>query len=138
VPRRSQLGWVILGLWCAATVAGCGGTHAVEKQLDGQLYAEVPGWVKAERLPAAAIPGAKLFATGCTPCHTYLGSGSSNLGAPDLTGIGTRGLSVSFLIRQLKCPSCVHPGSPMPAFTEFGAPRLRQLAVFLEASKGPH
>ena len=84
-----------------------------------------------------AQPGAKLFAVaGCTACHTYLGTGSSNLGAPDLTAIGTRNLGIDFQINHLKCPSCVNPGSPMPKFASLGDERLRQLAVFLEASKG--
>ncbi|HVP74712.1 MAG TPA: hypothetical protein VMS63_01730 [Gaiellaceae bacterium] len=108
-----------------------------KEALPSEVIANVPNWVKAEQLPAAALPGAKLFATaGCTACHTYLGTGSSNLGAPDLTAIGSRNLGVDFQIRHLQCPSCVTPGSPMPKFESLGAQRLRQLAVFLEASKG--
>ena len=35
---------------------------------------------------AVAVAGATLFAeSGCLNCHTYLGAGSSNLGAPDLS-----------------------------------------------------
>jgi mono/diheme cytochrome c family protein len=93
--------------------------------------------VAVNNLPPAAVPGAKLFAvSGCTACHTYAGSGSSNLGAPDLTDIGLRNLGIQFQINHLKCPSCVNPGSPMPKFDSLGEERLRQLAVFLEASKG--
>ena len=58
----------------------------------------------------------------CT-CHTYLGTGSSNLGAPDLSDDGSKGRGVQFQIRHLKCPSCVNPGSPMPPF---GVARRRQ------------
>jgi menaquinol-cytochrome c reductase cytochrome b/c subunit len=105
--------------------------------LASEVVADVPNWIKAQQLPPAAQPGAKLFAVaGCTACHTYLGVGSSNLGAPDLTNIGTRNLGVDFQIRHLKCPSCVNPGSPMPKFESLGEKRLRQLAIFLEASKG--
>jgi cytochrome c oxidase subunit 2 len=97
----------------------------------------VPSWIKSEKLPPAAVPGAKLFAaSGCTSCHTYLGTGSSNLGAPDLTDIGTKHLGIDFQIRHLKCPSCVNPGSPMPKFASLGEANLRKLAIFLEASKG--
>jgi len=71
-----------------------------------------------------------------TACHTYLGTGSSNLGAPDLTAIGTRNLGITFQVNHLKCPSCVVPGSPMPKFASLGDERLRQLAIFLESSKG--
>jgi mono/diheme cytochrome c family protein len=84
-----------------------------------------------------AIRGAVLFAgSGCTACHTYAGSGSMNLSAPDLTSIGKRHLGIRFEINHLKCPACVNAGSPMPSFRGLGAKRLHQLAVFLEASKG--
>ena len=105
--------------------------------LASEVIADVPHWISAEKLPPAAVPGAKLFAVaGCTACHTYLGTGSSNLGAPDLTTIGTRNLGIDFQIRHLQCPSCVNPGSPMPKFASLGTKRLHELAVFLEASKG--
>ena len=108
-----------------------------QEALASEVIADVPGWVKAEKLPQAALPGVKLFAVaGCTACHTYLGAGSSNLGAPDLTQIGTRNLGIDFQIRHLQCPSCVNPGSPMPKFASLGTKRLRELAIFLEASKG--
>jgi menaquinol-cytochrome c reductase cytochrome b/c subunit len=108
-----------------------------KEALASEVVGAVPNWIKTENLPQSAVPGAKLFATsGCTSCHTYLGTGSSNLGAPDLTSIGTRNLGIDFQIRHLECPSCVVPGSPMPKFASLGKARLRQLAVFLEASKG--
>jgi menaquinol-cytochrome c reductase cytochrome b/c subunit len=108
-----------------------------KEALASEVIADVPHWVAAEKLPPAALPGAKLFATaGCTACHTYLGTGSSNLGAPDLTAIGSRNLGISFQIRHLQCPSCVTPGSPMPKFASLGQARLHDLAVFLEDSKG--
>jgi mono/diheme cytochrome c family protein len=108
-----------------------------KEALASEVIQNVPSWVTAEKLPPAAVPGAKLFAvSGCTACHTYLGSGSSNLGAPDLSAIGSLKLGIDFQIRHLKCPSCVNPGSPMPKFASLGETRLHQLAVFLEASKG--
>jgi menaquinol-cytochrome c reductase cytochrome b/c subunit len=110
-----------------------------KEALASEVIQDVPRWIKAENLPQNAVPGAKLFATaGCTACHTYAGSGGSNLGAPDLTAIGSRNLGIDFQIRHLQCPSCVNPGSPMPPFASLGTPRLRQLALFLEASKGTH
>jgi len=110
-----------------------------KEALASEVIAEVPHWIQAQHLPPEAVPGAKLFATaGCTSCHTYLGTGSSNLGAPDLTSIGSRNLGIDFQIRHLECPSCVNPGSPMPKFASLGQERLRELAIFLEASKGPH
>ena len=108
-----------------------------KEALASEVVNDIPSWVKAEKLPANALPGAHLFATaGCTACHTYNGSGGSNLGAPDLTDIGSRNLGIQFQINHLKCPSCVNPGSPMPPFASLGEERLRQLATFLEASKG--
>ena len=85
------------------------------------------------------MPGAlEFFYSGCTACHTYAGSGSTNLNAPALTAIGRRHLGIRFQIAHLKCPSCVNPGSPMPSFASLGRQRLRRLAVFLEASRGIH
>jgi menaquinol-cytochrome c reductase cytochrome b/c subunit len=105
--------------------------------LASEVIQNVPRWISDERLPPAAIPGVNLFArAGCTACHTYDGAGGSQLGAPDLTNIGTRNLGIQFQINHLKCPSCVNPGSPMPKFASLGETRLHQLAVFLEASKG--
>ena len=110
-----------------------------KEALASEVILDVPHWVQVEHLPANALPGAKLFATaGCTACHTYSGSGGSNLGAPDLTAIGSRNLGIQFQIRHLTCPSCVNPGSPMPPFASLGTARLTQLAIFLEASKGTH
>jgi menaquinol-cytochrome c reductase cytochrome b/c subunit len=110
-----------------------------KEALASEVIQDVPRWIQQENLPPAAVPGAKLFATaGCTACHTYAGSGGSNLGAPDLTAIGSRNLGIQFQINHLKCPSCVNPGSPMPKFASLGETRLHQLAVFLESSKGTH
>ena len=98
----------------------------------------VPHWVKKEKLPPDAIPGARLFATsGCLNCHTYLGSGGSQLGAPELSAEGAKNKGIAFQVAHLKCPSCVNNGSPMPSFADFGEANLRRLAIFLEASKGP-
>ncbi|HKD95061.1 MAG TPA: c-type cytochrome [Gaiellaceae bacterium] len=108
-----------------------------QEALASEVKQNIPRWIKEERLPKSALPGVQLFATaGCTACHTYDGAGGSNLGAPDLTNIGSRGLGKDFQISHLQCPSCVNPGSPMPSFKSLGLQRLTQLAIFLEASKG--
>jgi mono/diheme cytochrome c family protein len=108
-----------------------------KEALASEVQADIPRWVKQENLPKAALPGAHLFAVaGCTACHTYNGSGGSNLGAPDLTAIGTRNLGIDTQIKHLRDPPSVTPGSPMPPFASLGEQRLRQLAIFLEASKG--
>ena len=126
---------------CILTVIAMGtltykGATAKES-LASEVVGAVPSWVKKNNLPAAAIPGAKLFAqSGCLTCHTYLGTGSSNLGAPDLSAEGAKNKGVQFQVNHLKCPSCVNPGSPMPSFASLGDDNLRKIAVFLEASKG--
>jgi mono/diheme cytochrome c family protein len=110
-----------------------------QEALASEVIKDVPRWIQQEKLPPSAHQGAKLFATaGCTACHTYAGSGGSNLGAPDLTAIGSRISSTSFQVAHLKCPSCVNPGSPMPSFASLGDARLQQLATFLVNSKGTH
>jgi mono/diheme cytochrome c family protein len=130
VPLASGCGW-----WSAFSSGH--GTSSPREALASQVEQNIPRWIEDERLPAAAKAGARVFATaGCTACHTYDGAGGSNLGAPDLTAIGKRHLGIRFQIRHLKCPSCVNPGSPMPPFGSLGTKRLRELAIFLEASKG--
>jgi menaquinol-cytochrome c reductase cytochrome b/c subunit len=105
--------------------------------LGSELSAAVPSWVEKQGLPANAVPGARLFAqSGCLTCHTYLGTGSSNLGAPDLSEEGAKGRGLRFQIDHLKCPSCVTPGSAMPPFASLGEENIRRIAIFLEASKG--
>jgi mono/diheme cytochrome c family protein len=133
--RRLALLALVLSL-----CAGClGSNNQGLANEGGGPQRNVPSWVKQENLPPNAVPGAALFAVaGCTACHTYDGSGKQLLHAPDLTAIGTLGLGVTVEIEHLKCPSCVNPGSPMPAFATLGRKRLRQLAIFLEASKGTH
>jgi menaquinol-cytochrome c reductase cytochrome b/c subunit len=97
----------------------------------------VPEWMQKFNLPENAREGAELFAvSGCLNCHTYDGSGATALGAPDLTDEGSRNRGVQWQIDHLKCPSCLSPGSPMPAFEDLGDDNLRALATFLEASKG--
>jgi cbb3-type cytochrome oxidase cytochrome c subunit len=110
-----------------------------KEALASEVVRDVPRWIAQEHLPQAAVPGANLFArAGCTFCHTYAGSGGSNLGAPDLTAIATRKLGIATQIKHLQDPPSVTPGSPMPPFASLGLSRLHQLAVFLEASKGTH
>jgi mono/diheme cytochrome c family protein len=109
------------------------------ESLASEVVQAVPTWSQKEGFGANAdaVAGARLFASsGCTACHTYLGTGSANLGAPELTSEGTKNKGVQFQIDHLKCPSCVNPGSPMPSFKSFSDADLRKLAVFLEASKG--
>ena len=111
-----------------------------KEALGTELLTKVPSWAKAQGFEnnPAAIQGAKLFATtGCLNCHTYLGSGNHNLGAPDLSAEGAKHKGIFFQIAHLTCPSCVNKGSTMPSFASQGKKNLTLLATFLEASKGP-
>jgi cytochrome c553 len=109
-----------------------------KESLGSENRALVPEWVKEQNLSADGEKGAEIFAqAGCMGCHTYLGAGTPNLGAPDLSAEGAKGRGEEFQISHLKCPSCVTPGSPMPPFANFTDEQYHQLATFLEESKGP-
>jgi quinol---cytochrome c reductase cytochrome c subunit, bacillus type len=111
-----------------------------KEALGSELVGHVPDWAKKQGFEnnPQAIAGAKLFAeSGCLNCHTYLGDGGHQLGAPDLTAEGAKNKGIAFQVAHLKCPACVNPGSPMPSFAGLGEERLTQIAHFLEASKGP-
>src|SRR5437762_13963605 len=62
-----------------------------KEALASEVVQAVPTWAPRQGFAddKDAVAGATVFATsGCTACHTYLGTGSSNLGAPDLSAIG--------------------------------------------------
>jgi mono/diheme cytochrome c family protein len=111
-----------------------------KEALGTELLSHVPTWAKKQGFTnnPQAVEGAKLFAVaGCLNCHTYLGDGGTNLGAPDLSAEGAKNKGIDFQVRHLQNPASVNPGSPMPSFAGLGTQRLTQLAHFLEASKGP-
>jgi menaquinol-cytochrome c reductase cytochrome b/c subunit len=110
-----------------------------KEALGSETITLVPEWAKKQGFAdnPDAVAGAKLFAeSGCMNCHVYLGAGSSNLGAPDLTAIGTQGKGIEWQIAHLENPSSKTPGSPMPSFAALGQDNLKLIATFLEASKG--
>jgi menaquinol-cytochrome c reductase cytochrome b/c subunit len=94
-------------------------------------------WIEDNNLPEEVRPGAELFAvSGCLNCHTYDGDGASNLGAPDLTDIGSQqGKDAAYLTRYISDPS-EFGNTVMPKFESLGEERVRQIADFLAASKG--
>ena len=110
-----------------------------KEALGSETKALVPQWAKKQGFEgnAVAIAGANLFAeAGCQQCHTYLGSGSSNLGAPDLSKEGTRGRGVQGLADYVADPS-KFGNTVMPRFgAQFSQAQIRAIAVFLDASKG--
>jgi menaquinol-cytochrome c reductase cytochrome b/c subunit len=113
---------------------------AVAKEaLASEVKAAVPSWAKREGFAnnKEAVKGANAFATsGCTACHTYLGTGGGNLGAPPLDAEGTKGKGVQGLESYISDPS-KFGNTVMPKFASLGKPTLHSIAVFLDASKGP-
>ena len=103
--------------------------------LGSEVVAQIPRWIRAEHLPPRARPGAHVFATsGCTTCHTYAGSGATNVGARDLSSAGRRH-GARFLERYVAHPERYGNGV-MPSFAALGRRRLHQLGIFLAASRG--
>ena len=118
---------------------------AVAKEsLGAENLVLVPAWAASEGFAddPQAVAGAKLFAqSGCMNCHTYLGAGSSNLGAPDLSSIGKGGRGIQGFADYVANPS-QFGNNVMPKFGDkYGGPldtsQLKQIGAFLNASKGP-
>jgi menaquinol-cytochrome c reductase cytochrome b/c subunit len=110
-----------------------------KEALASEVLQAVPTWAQRQGFAnnADAVEGAKVFASsGCTACHTYLGTGSSNLGAPDLSAIGKGGQPPSFFAGYVADPS-KFGNNVMPKFASLGQQKLNQLGEFLAASKGP-
>ena len=115
-----------------------------EEALGSELVEAVPEWAEAQGFAdnEVAVQGAQLFAeAGCAQCHVYLGVGSQNLGAPELTAIGQGDRGVEYFKNYVANPSDF--GNPvMPSYgQEFGGSlddeQLTAIATFLDASKGP-
>src|ERR671937_117801 len=108
-----------------------------KEALATELVAAVPKWAAAEGFAnnPTAVAGAKVFATaGCLNCHTYQGTGTSNLGAPDLSAEGTK-KNAGTLQTYIANPKQF--GNPiMPPFASLGTTRLHQIATSLSVSKG--
>jgi mono/diheme cytochrome c family protein len=144
---------VISALLVIASMAVLTWKGATVKEVALGAAEQVPAWIEQNNLVenAAQVPGADpataeadvtagadLFAeSGCLNCHVYLGAGSQALGAPELTAEGTKNRGLEWQIGHLKDPPAFTPGSAMPSFASLSDEQLRQLAIFLEASRGP-
>ncbi|HEY6607445.1 MAG TPA: c-type cytochrome [Gaiellaceae bacterium] len=109
-----------------------------KEALASEVVQAVPTWAQRQGFQdnKEAVAGANIFASsGCTACHTYLGTGSSNQGAPDLSNEGTKGHNKQFFMDYIRDPS-QFGNTVMPKFG-FADQQLSQLAEFLMASKGP-
>ena len=109
------------------------------ESLPSEVIEAVPTWAQRQGFQGNdnALAGARTFASsGCTACHTYLGTGSANLGAPDLSDIGKNGQNATALAEYVADPS-KFGNNVMPKFASLGEEKLKQLGEFLAASKGP-
>ena len=103
-----------------------------EETLGSVARLRVPEWLAQNNMPEEAQEGGELFAeAGCLNCHTYLGAGSQNLGAPDLSEIGLTERGPEGFAQLL-----VNPPPPMPSFAGLGEENLREIGVFLHHSRG--
>ncbi len=115
-----------------------------EEALGSELVEAVPEWAEIQGFEddPVAVAGAELYAqTGCSQCHVYLGVGSTNLGAPELTEIGASDRGVEYFKAYVANPG-EFGNNVMPRFgEEFGGSlndeQLTQIATFLDASRGP-
>ena len=114
-----------------------------KESLASEVVKNIPKWAKDEGFAGnkKARAGATLFATnGCTNCHTYDGSGQTNVGAPDLTAIGATNQGAAYFALYVANPG-KFGNHVMPEFGAqyggvLGNAQLAQLGAFLDASKG--
>jgi quinol---cytochrome c reductase cytochrome c subunit, bacillus type len=108
-----------------------------KESLGSEALAKIPEWVQKNNLPEDATPGAEIFAqVGCLTCHTYLGEGVSNVGAPDLSAIGAQsGKDADYFAKYVANPRA-YGNNIMPVYGDLGEENLRNLGVFLASSKG--
>src|SRR5947209_16371038 len=112
-----------------------------KEALASEVQAAVPKWAQREGFAnnKDAVAGANAFATsGCTACHTYLGTGGGNLGARDLSDEGTRKTvqqAQAYITNPRQFGNTIMPvfGGP----NGLGQTTIHQIATFLYASKGP-
>jgi menaquinol-cytochrome c reductase cytochrome b/c subunit len=108
-----------------------------KEALGSELVLLVPEWAEEQGFAGneEAEKGATLFAqSGCLNCHTYLGEGAGNLGAPDLSSIGESN-DAAFFVRYLTNPAAFG-NTVMGSYSYLGQDNLEALGAFLEASKG--
>jgi hypothetical protein len=108
-----------------------------KEALGSELVALVPEWADKQGFAdnPQAVAGAELFAqSGCLNCHTYLGQGAGNLGAPDLSEIGATN-DARYFVEYLTNPAAFG-NTVMGSYAYLGAENLTALGEFLAASKG--
>ena len=111
-----------------------------KEALGSEMVGLVPKWAEEQGFAdnKVAVAGATLFAeSGCLNCHTYLGTGSSNLGAPDLSEEGARAGGSSGRSRTSRTRPARRRAPRCRRSRALGDENLTKIATFLEASKGP-
>jgi mono/diheme cytochrome c family protein len=117
--------------WKGATAKEALGSELIDGGVPAE-WAELQGFTGNE----AAKAGAELFAqAGCLNCHTYAGTGGSQLGAPDLTEVGKSGRGVDYFKSYVSNPA-QYGNKVMLSYAYLGDENLTNLASFLDASKG--
>jgi menaquinol-cytochrome c reductase cytochrome b/c subunit len=116
--------------WKGATAEEALGSELIADQVP-QEWAEKQGF----KGDAKAEAGATLFAqTGCLQCHTYLGVGAGNLGAPDLSDVGAD-KEAPYFVSYVSNPA-QYGNKVMGSYAYLGQENLDNLAAFLAASDG--
>jgi hypothetical protein len=136
-------GMRVLALVVAAIVTlGLGSCDRERRDSDTLPFTDiggVAGWADKQGFAdnPKAVRGAQIFAqVGCLNCHTYLGDGTSNVGAPDLSEIGRAGhRNAQGFAAYVSDPS-KFGNQVMPRFEDLGQRNLLALGEFLQASKG--
>ena len=125
---------VVLGSMLALGLGSCSRSESLGPGPDlTSQWAEKQGFAGQER----AVAGARIFAqVGCLNCHTYLGAGSRNLGAPDLTAIGRDSHRSEAGFADYVADPGAFGNEVMPRFKSLGRSNLLLLGAFLRASRG--
>ncbi len=136
-PSRRPVAMVaaVLTVLSMAVLTWKGAT--AKEALGSELVAFVPEWAQEQGFAddPQAVKGAELFAqSGCLNCHTYLGQGAGNLGAPDLSSIGQTN-EATYFVRYLTNPAAFG-NTVMGSYAYLGQENLDALGAFLAASKG--
>ena len=115
----------------------------VREFLAGDADQIFEGWQATNNLPENTREGGTLVAgSGCLGCHIYAGSGSANVGAPELTSIGSQeGKDAAYFARYVGNPR-EFGNNVMPQYSDqfpsgsLSQEQLEQVGTFLAASKG--
>jgi len=138
-PARRPVAMVaaVLVIISMATLTWKGAT--AKESIASENVAKVPDWAEKQgfSLSSKAGQGAKVFASlTCMTCHTYLGAGSSNYGAPDLSSIG-KGQNAAFFADYIPNAATKYGNQAMAQFAALPKDEIDLIAAFLAASKGP-